>query len=138
MQRLQDKALTAFHNAETAWQQVNVHDLAEQARDPKAIGVFLAFSSSAFIGASFVITRKALQRTAARVCRHHHRHQRTLSGLTNPPRAAPAQGGKRAGDGGYAYFSEPIWWVGTLTMVVGEVWPLHHGWPCLLRPYRSR
>ena len=82
MQRLQDKALTAFHNAETAWQQVNVHDLAEQARDPKAIGVFLAFSSSAFIGASFVITRKALQRAAARVCRrHHHRHQRTLSGL---------------------------------------------------------
>eukprot|EP00908_Phaeocystis_cordata_P010893 Transcript_21743.p1 GENE.Transcript_21743~~Transcript_21743.p1 ORF type:complete len:441 (-),score=184.09 Transcript_21743:74-1396(-) len=95
MQRLQDKALTAFHNAETAWQQVNVHELAEQARDPKAIGVFLAFSSSAFIGASFVITRKALQRAAAR-------------------------GGKRAGDGGYAYFSEPMWWVGTLTMVVGE------------------
>ena len=65
-------------------------------RDPKAIGVFLAFSSSAFIGASFVITRKALQRAAAR-------------------------GGKRAGEGGYSYFSEPLWWVGTLTMVVGEI-----------------
>ena len=90
---LHDSALTAFHSAETALQKVNVRELH---RDPKAIGVFLAFSSSAFIGASFVITRKGLQRAAAR-------------------------GGKRAGDGGYAYFSEPLWWAGTLTMVVGEL-----------------
>ena len=89
---LQDQARSAFLSAETALHRVNVRELH---RDPKTVGVFLAFSSSAFIGASFVITRKALQRAAAR-------------------------GGKRAGDGGYAYFSEPLWWVGTLTMVVGE------------------
>ena len=81
------------NSAESALQKVNVRELH---RDPKAIGVFLAFSSSAFIGASFVMTRKALQRAAAR-------------------------GGKRAGDGGFAYFSEPLWWAGTVTMVVGEV-----------------
>lgn len=94
---LHDQALTAFRSAETALQKVSgAAHRGELHRDPKAVGVFLAFSSSAFIGASFVITRKALQRAAAR-------------------------GGKRAGEGGYAYFSEPLWWVGTLTMVVGEI-----------------
>ena len=38
-----------------------------------------------------------------------------------PLQRAAARGGKRAGEGGYAYFSEPLWWVGTLTMVVGEI-----------------
>ena len=94
---LQDQALTAFRSAEATLQKVSgAAHRGELHRDPKAVGVFLAFSSSAFIGASFVITRKALQRAAAR-------------------------GGKRAGEGGYAYFSEPLWWVGTLTMVVGEI-----------------
>ena len=94
---LHDQALSAFRSAETALQKVSgAAHRGELHRDPKAIGVFLAFSSSAFIGASFVITRKALHRAAAR-------------------------GGKRAGKGGYTYFSEPLWWVGTLTMVVGEI-----------------
>ena len=94
---LHDQALSAFRSAETALQKVSgAAHRGELHRDPKAIGVFLAFSSSAFIGASFVITRKALHRAAAR-------------------------GGKRAGEGGYTYFSEPLWWVGTLTMVVGEI-----------------
>ena len=56
----------------------------------------LALSSSAFIGASFVVTRMALQRSSAR-------------GVTAPR------------DGGYGYMREPLWWCGTTAMFVGEV-----------------
>ena len=89
--------MSALHRAEDAWQSVDVHRLH---RDPKVIGVALAFSSSAFIGGSFVLTRKALQRVSR-------------------------AGGQRAAAGGYAYFREPLWWVGTTTMVIGEVRSRH-------------
>lgn len=85
--------MSALHRAEDAYQSFDVHRLH---RDPKVVGVALAFSSSAFIGGSFVLTRKALQRV----------------GQT---------GGQRAAAGGYAYFREPLWWIGTMTMVIGEV-----------------
>ena len=64
--------------------------------DPKVVGLLLALSSSAFIGASFVVTRMALQRSSAR-------------GVTAPR------------DGGYGYMREPLWWCGTTAMFVGEV-----------------
>ena len=68
----------------------------EDMHDPKVIGLVLALSSSAFIGGSFVITRLALQRSSSK-------------------------GSVRAGDGGFAYLREPLWWVGMMTMLAGEV-----------------
>jgi drug/metabolite transporter (DMT)-like permease len=58
------------------------------------IGVFLAISSSAFIGASFIIKKKGL----------------LLAGTK----------GSDAGDGGYGYLMQPVWWFGLFTMIVGE------------------
>ncbi|XP_043693403.1 probable magnesium transporter NIPA6 isoform X2 [Telopea speciosissima] len=60
------------------------------------IGFILALSSSAFIGASFIIKKKGLKRAAA-------------------------ASGVRAGVGGYSYLLEPLWWAGMFTMFVGEV-----------------
>lgn len=58
-------------------------------------GLCLAISSSLFIGSSFIIKKKGLQKAAA-------------SGL-------------RAGSGGYSYLMEPLWWAGMITMIVGEI-----------------
>ncbi|KAM7515210.1 hypothetical protein LguiA_004793 [Lonicera macranthoides] len=59
-------------------------------------GLVLAISSSFFIGASFIVKKKGLQ-------------------------LAGASGQIRAGAGGYSYLSEPLWWAGMITMVVGEI-----------------
>jgi hypothetical protein len=59
-------------------------------------GIVLALLSSGFIGASFIIKKKGLRRAAV------------ASGI-------------RAGVGGYSYLLEPLWWVGMITMIVGEV-----------------
>ncbi|KAJ4841230.1 hypothetical protein Tsubulata_027487 [Turnera subulata] len=59
-------------------------------------GFILALISSGFIGASFIIKKKGLRRAAA------------VSGV-------------RAGVGGYSYLLEPLWWLGMITMIVGEV-----------------
>ncbi|XP_021647551.2 probable magnesium transporter NIPA4 isoform X2 [Hevea brasiliensis] len=58
-------------------------------------GLVLALSSSLFIGASFIVKKKGLKKAGA-------------SGL-------------RAGAGGYSYLYEPLWWIGMITMVVGEI-----------------
>ncbi|KAI4298957.1 hypothetical protein L6164_032462 [Bauhinia variegata] len=58
-------------------------------------GLCLALSSSLFIGASFIVKKKGLKKAAA-------------SGI-------------RAGSGGYSYLYEPLWWVGMITMIVGEI-----------------
>ncbi|XP_071716391.1 probable magnesium transporter NIPA4 [Rutidosis leptorrhynchoides] len=58
-------------------------------------GLILALSSSLFIGSSFIIKKKGLKKAG-------------VSGL-------------RAGSGGYSYLYEPLWWIGMITMVVGEV-----------------
>ncbi|KAK3195061.1 hypothetical protein Dsin_026371 [Dipteronia sinensis] len=60
-----------------------------------SMGLILAMSSSAFIGASFILKKKGLKRAGA--------------------------SGTRAGVGGYTYLLEPLWWVGMVTMIVGEV-----------------
>ncbi|KAM0869552.1 hypothetical protein ACQ4PT_040608 [Festuca glaucescens] len=60
-------------------------------------GLVLALSSSLFIGASFIIKKKGLKK------------------------AASSSSGVRAGVGGYSYLYEPLWWVGMITMVIGEV-----------------
>ncbi|XP_042482294.1 probable magnesium transporter NIPA1 [Macadamia integrifolia] len=58
-------------------------------------GLILAVSSSFFIGSSFIVKKKGLKKAGA--------------------------SGVRAGSGGYTYLYEPLWWIGLLTMVVGEV-----------------
>ncbi|XP_057493297.1 probable magnesium transporter NIPA4 [Actinidia eriantha] len=58
-------------------------------------GLVLALSSSFFIGASFIVKKKGLKKAGA-------------SGI-------------RAGVGGYSYLYEPLWWVGMIAMIVGEI-----------------
>ncbi|KAL2520087.1 putative magnesium transporter NIPA6 [Forsythia ovata] len=58
------------------------------------IGFGLAVASSAFIGSSFIIKKKGLQRAGASGC--------------------------RASSGGYGYLLVPLWWIGMITMIVGE------------------
>jgi len=59
-------------------------------------GLGLAISSSVFIGTSFIIKKK---------------------GLLKVTRSS----GTRAGQGGYAYLKEWLWWSGMITMIVGEI-----------------
>ncbi|XP_058218395.1 probable magnesium transporter NIPA6 [Rhododendron vialii] len=59
------------------------------------IGFSLAVASSIFIGASFIIKKKGLQRAGA--------------------------SGPRASSGGYGYLLQPLWWIGMITMIVGEL-----------------
>ncbi|CAM8952148.1 unnamed protein product [Rhodiola kirilowii] len=58
-------------------------------------GCVLALVSSAFIGSSFIIKKKGLLR----------------AGVSGP----------RANVGGYGYLKEPLWWLGMITMIVGEL-----------------
>ncbi|KAF3445357.1 hypothetical protein FNV43_RR10533 [Rhamnella rubrinervis] len=58
-------------------------------------GLVLALSSSFFIGASFIVKKKGLKKAGA--------------------------SGVRAGVGGYSYLLEPLWWIGMITMIVGEI-----------------
>ncbi|XP_022156320.1 probable magnesium transporter NIPA6 isoform X1 [Momordica charantia] len=57
-------------------------------------GFVLAMCSSAFIGSSFIIKKLGLRRAGA--------------------------SGSRASSGGYGYLLEPLWWIGMVTMIVGE------------------
>ncbi|XP_058506426.1 magnesium transporter NIPA2 [Solea solea] len=59
------------------------------------IGLSLALSSSIFIGASYILKKKGLLRLASK-------------------------GSKRAGQGGYAYLKEWLWWAGLISMGTGE------------------
>ena len=58
-------------------------------------GFILAASSSAFIGSSFVVKKKGLKQAG--------------------------NSGVRAGQGGYGYLKEPLWWIGMVSMILGEV-----------------
>ncbi|XP_014209926.1 magnesium transporter NIPA2 [Copidosoma floridanum] len=59
------------------------------------LGLSLAIASSAFIGASFIIKKKALIKLQK-------------------------YGGLRAGAGGFGYLRELVWWAGLLSMGIGE------------------
>ncbi|XP_015268349.1 PREDICTED: magnesium transporter NIPA3 [Gekko japonicus] len=59
------------------------------------VGTALAISSSLFIGSSFILKKKGLLRLAEK-------------------------GALRAGQGGYLYLKEWLWWAGLLSMGVGE------------------
>ncbi|KAL4363979.1 hypothetical protein GQ457_04G034090 [Hibiscus cannabinus] len=58
-------------------------------------GFILAMVSSAFIGSSFIIKKKGLRKASVN--------------------------GPRASSGGYGYLLEPLWWIGMLTMIFGEI-----------------
>eukprot|EP00795_Rhopilema_esculentum_P000925 gene925-10680_t len=58
-------------------------------------GLGLALSSCLFIGTSFIVKKKGLLRVAS-------------------------GSGSRAGQGGFAYLKEWMWWTGMITMIVGE------------------
>ncbi|XP_022734256.1 probable magnesium transporter NIPA2 [Durio zibethinus] len=58
-------------------------------------GLVLAVSSSIFIGSSYIIKKKGLNKSG--------------------------ENGTRASQGGYSYLYEPWWWAGMITMIVGEV-----------------
>ncbi|RLM70277.1 uncharacterized protein C2845_PM17G04200 [Panicum miliaceum] len=60
-----------------------------------AKGLVLAVSSSAFIGASFIVKKMGLRRAA--------------------------DSGVRAGYGGFSYLVEPLWWIGMISMILGEI-----------------
>ncbi|KAF0894637.1 hypothetical protein E2562_001932 [Oryza meyeriana var. granulata] len=60
-----------------------------------AKGLVLAVSSSAFIGVSFIVKKMGLRRAA--------------------------DSGVRAGYGGFSYLMEPLWWIGMISMIVGEI-----------------
>ncbi|CAA6668169.1 unnamed protein product [Spirodela intermedia] len=58
-------------------------------------GLGLAVLSSAFIGSSFIIKKKGLKKAGA--C------------------------GVSAAAGGHSYLHEPLWWLGMITMIIGEI-----------------
>ncbi|RRT77937.1 hypothetical protein BHE74_00007864 [Ensete ventricosum] len=58
-------------------------------------GFALALSSSFFIGSSFIVKKIGLKKAG-------------MSGV-------------RAGSGGFSYLYEPLWWLGMITMIVGEI-----------------
>jgi len=58
-------------------------------------GLALALSSCVFIGTSFIIKKKGLLRVAS-------------------------GSGRRAGQGGFAYLKDWMWWTGMITMILGE------------------
>ncbi|PIA40970.1 hypothetical protein AQUCO_02300026v1 [Aquilegia coerulea] len=58
-------------------------------------GILLAVLASAFIGSSFIVKKKGLKRAGS--------------------------SGPRASVGGYGYLLEPLWWIGMVTMIVGEI-----------------
>ncbi|XP_044402977.1 probable magnesium transporter NIPA2 isoform X7 [Triticum urartu] len=60
-------------------------------------GLTLAMSSSAFIGSSFVIKKIGLKK------------------------AGDSGARARAGSGGHSYLYEPLWWLGMVTMILGEI-----------------
>ena len=90
--RMKETTDEAQHMMEKAMGEHAIKDI----RDPKIIGLALALSSSAFIGASFVLTRIALQR-------------------------ASSKGGASARSGGFSYVKEPLWWLAMGTMLFGEL-----------------
>ncbi|KAK6131112.1 hypothetical protein DH2020_035141 [Rehmannia glutinosa] len=89
------------------------------------IGLGLAVGSSAFIGSSFIIKKKGLQRAGAS-------GSRATSEVHLPAREFDADIGTitgiifvdtefaNEGSGGYGYLLEPLWWIGMATMIIGE------------------
>jgi drug/metabolite transporter (DMT)-like permease len=86
-------------------------------------GIVLALLSSGFIGASFIIKKKGLRRAAVASGIRAGRLPNPDFLFFFPFRFLKLTflGWFCAGVGGYSYLLEPLWWVGMITMIVGEV-----------------
>ncbi|KAA0037014.1 putative magnesium transporter NIPA4 isoform X1 [Cucumis melo var. makuwa] len=78
-------------------------------------GLVLALSSSFFIGASFIVKKKGLKIAGASGVRAGDE----CTFFVIPSLFKRFDSDERAG--GYSYLYEPLWWVGMITMVVGEI-----------------
>jgi uncharacterized membrane protein len=74
-------------------------------------GLTLALLSSFFIGSSFILKKKGLLKLCA--------SNNSFNQLTSTGQSSKQQ--LRAGQGGYGYLKEWLWWSGLLTMGVGEL-----------------
>ncbi|CAH1776456.1 unnamed protein product [Owenia fusiformis] len=83
-------------NSSISPNETNIMEENPHAKRDFYIGLTLAMSSSIFIGTSFILKKKGLLKLAA-------------------------QSSQRAGDGGFGYLKEPLWWGGMLLMAFGEV-----------------
>ena len=81
---------------ETSFQDVQAFLVTRAGSADNAKGVAIALSSSIFIGASLIIKKKGLI-------------------MSNEA------GGKQASQGGFAYLRNPVWWLGMVTMMGGEL-----------------
>ena len=90
-------------------------------------GLVLAVSSSAFIGASFIVKKKGLReagRTGIRAGKWSHPQVIFLLSAFDRIWSISVHRYLEhccSGSGGYSYLSKPLWWAGMLTMIVGEV-----------------
>jgi drug/metabolite transporter (DMT)-like permease len=69
------------------------------------IGLCLALTSSLFIGSSFILKKKGLLKLIS----------------SDSSKNVPNNKVKRAGQGGYGYLKEWLWWSGLITMALGEL-----------------
>ncbi|KAM6579035.1 hypothetical protein CsatB_030872 [Cannabis sativa] len=79
-------------------------------------GLVLALSSSFFIGASFIVKKKGLKKAGASGVRAVF----VLMGVIVRNEMGICDS-EEEGVGGYSYLYEPLWWVGMITMIVGEI-----------------
>nr|CAD1824601.1 unnamed protein product [Ananas comosus var. bracteatus] len=89
-------------------------------------GLVLALSSSVFIGASFIVKKKGLQRPGRRVPSDYAIVKISITFdvticMLDLALGMTSQLEKAEGIGGYSYLYEPLWWAGMITMIVGEI-----------------
>ncbi|KXS11008.1 DUF803-domain-containing protein [Gonapodya prolifera JEL478] len=94
--------------------------------EDKQVGLLLAISSSALIGCSFIITKKGLLASTAKLAvspppssssRPTSSSSIAYSRRGSPP---PQSHAPSAGDT-YVYLSNWLWWCGMVTMILGEI-----------------
>jgi hypothetical protein len=89
------------------------------------MGLLLAVSSSVFIGSSFIVKKRGLRLAAASsglragACLALFCTCACLAIAAHPAQPV-AISHPCAGAGGYSYLREPTWWLGLISMVVGE------------------
>lgn len=87
------------------------------ALEGKYIGLILAICSSLLIGTSFVITKKGLLTSSTK----EHGNYKYLGVLSSSPiKKLPPKKIGHATDS-HRYLKNPVWWVGLIVMVMGEV-----------------
>ena len=89
-------------------------------------GLLLAISSSIFIGSSYVVKKKGLRLAGSSGLRAGQKNSgpqppfKARGQPHCPLKTAAYSSDVPAGNGGYSYVLQPLWWAGMLTMIVGE------------------